>query len=118
MGLEGWININPRHAFNAPHAHAGYGWSGCYYVQQPTVQEGRSGEIEFLDPRSGVDGWPMTNGELTMTKFRIRPDAGSLLIVISAPLGLPQRAGRGAHLDRLQLPVPVSSERSFLDCGR
>jgi uncharacterized protein (TIGR02466 family) len=80
MGLEGWININPRHAFNAPHAHAGYGWSGCYYVQQPTVQEGRSGEIEFLDPRSGVDGWPMTNGELTMTKFRIRPDAGSLLI--------------------------------------
>jgi uncharacterized protein (TIGR02466 family) len=78
--LEGWINVNPRSAFNAPHTHPNFAWSGCYYVNQPVVEDGRSGAIEFLDPRAGIGGWPMTKSELTRTKVTMRPKPGTLLI--------------------------------------
>src|SRR5215213_2972387 len=32
---EGWINVSPTHAMNAPHDHAGAFWSGCYYIEVP-----------------------------------------------------------------------------------
>jgi uncharacterized protein (TIGR02466 family) len=78
--VEGWININGKGAFNTPHTHPHYVWSGCYYVRQPDVQEGRSGSIEFIDPRTGMDGWNPGKGTLTRAKFRTRPAAGTLLV--------------------------------------
>jgi uncharacterized protein (TIGR02466 family) len=50
---EGWVNISPQHAFNAPHDHPGFTWSGVYYVKVPEAK-GRSGRIEFLDPRTNI----------------------------------------------------------------
>ena len=32
---DGWVNINPTGAMNAPHDHPGAFWSGVYYVQVP-----------------------------------------------------------------------------------
>ena len=45
---QGWVNVNPPGAFNAPHDHSGFALSGVYYISVPP--EGRSGAIEFLDP--------------------------------------------------------------------
>ena len=55
---EGWVNINPQWGFNAPHDHPGYTWSLVYYVKVPddgaNNVTGKSGRIEFLDPRTNV----------------------------------------------------------------
>ena len=55
---EGWVNINPQWAYNAPHDHPGYTWSLVYYVKVPEDGDknvtGKSGRIEFLDPRTNV----------------------------------------------------------------
>ena len=80
MQVMGWININGTGAFNTPHAHEGFRWSGCYYVNQPKVAEGRSGYIEFLDPRSGIQAWPVKGASFGNTKVALRPSAGSLLL--------------------------------------
>src|SRR4051794_15102044 len=48
---EGWINVSPTHAMNAPHDHPGVFWSGCYYIHVPTLgddQDKLSGAIEFI----------------------------------------------------------------------
>ena len=37
---QGWINVNPPGAFNAPHDHSGFALSGVYYASVPP--EGRS----------------------------------------------------------------------------
>ena len=80
LQVMGWINVNGTGAFNTPHAHEGFRWSGCYYVNQPEVDEGRSGYIEFLDPRSGIQGWPVKGASFGNTKVALRPSAGSLLL--------------------------------------
>lgn len=80
MRAEGWINVNRQGAFNTPHNHTGYEWSGSYYVYQPPVSDGRSGMIEFLDPRAGVSGWPGRKVDWRSAKFTLRPSAGTLLI--------------------------------------
>src|SRR5687767_6885808 len=33
---EGWINSSPTRAYNSPHDHAGFLWSGVYYVFMPS----------------------------------------------------------------------------------
>jgi len=40
---EGWINVNGPGAYNAPHEHPGWTFSGTYYVSMPTMSEGRGG---------------------------------------------------------------------------
>lgn len=65
MNCDGWVNINPKHAFNGPHDHPGCFWSGVYYVNTPgsegIPEQGagpeirrKDGAIEFLDPRTNV----------------------------------------------------------------
>lgn len=77
---EGWVNVNGKGAFNTPHAHGNYLWSGCYYVQTPPVSSQRSGMLEFIDPRH-VNG---ISSELLppvfSSKFQVRPRSGLLLI--------------------------------------
>jgi uncharacterized protein (TIGR02466 family) len=82
LKCEGWININPKGGYNVPHDHAGYLWSGTYYVRVPRVENSRSGNIEFLDPRSNVSANAQTTFQ---TKYRISPRNG-LLIVFPAYL--------------------------------
>ena len=80
MQMEGWININQKGAYNTPHDHPGYVWSGCYYVNQPAVNQGRSGMIEFLDPRITARDMAILEAAPFAPKFKLRPEAGTLLV--------------------------------------
>lgn len=79
---EAWANINGPSAFNAPHDHAGFHWSGVYYVRVPDAgsAESRSGNLELLDPRSCIAGHclPATPG--FAPKLRIIPKPGVLIV--------------------------------------
>jgi uncharacterized protein (TIGR02466 family) len=77
---EGWVNVNGKGAFNTPHNHVGYHWSGCYYVHVPAASSKSSGVIEFLDPR-GTTGMPADlKAPAFAPKFQVRPKSGLLLI--------------------------------------
>lgn len=80
IGISGWMNINGRGAYNAPHTHPGNLWSGVYYVSQPETEDGRSGMIEFLDPRSDLPNWRILKIDTFRPKRRIRPSAGEILM--------------------------------------
>lgn len=66
---EGWVNINPQWGYNAPHDHPGYTWSLVYYVKVPKDDEhnvtGKSGRIEFLDPRTNIAAMSMELSKLS-----------------------------------------------------
>jgi uncharacterized protein (TIGR02466 family) len=79
---EGWVNVSPTHAMNAPHDHPGSFWSGTYYVQVPDAdgEDRRAGAIEFLDPRGSIGANANFETAFTRSKFTARPAAGSCLI--------------------------------------
>jgi uncharacterized protein (TIGR02466 family) len=78
--VNGWVNVNPTGAYNTPHDHGGYSWSGCYYVQVPHSDTGRSGMIEFLDPRTNMSSHQFGSLQLFGSKALRRPQAGSFLL--------------------------------------
>lgn len=80
---DGWINVNPRGGYNAPHDHMGAFWSGCYYVHVPD-DEGDAGAIEFLSPHKPLPNLGMIKGPLTADKLRFRPKPGTALIFPSS----------------------------------
>ena len=80
LKLFGWMNANPPGGFNAPHTHPGAHWSGVYYVSQPEVEEGNSGMIEFMDPRSDLPNWRILQARTFSAKKKIRPEAGDLIL--------------------------------------
>ena len=80
LTMTGWININPKGGYNAPHDHAGCQWSGCYYVKQPSVEEGSSGLIEFLDPRSDLGNFRGLASPWFKKQKAYRPKAGEMII--------------------------------------
>lgn len=80
MKLFGWMNSNPPGGYNAPHTHPGAHWSGVYYVTQPDVEDGRSGMIEFLDPRSDLPNWRLLDAPAFQLKKTLRPMPGDLLL--------------------------------------
>ena len=80
---EGWINVSPTHAMNAPHDHPGPFWSGVYYVKVPLPADGDdkySGAIEFIDPRGSIGTTANIGTNFTRPKFTIRPAAGTCLL--------------------------------------
>ncbi len=80
LKISGWMNMNPPGGFNAPHTHPGAHWSGVYYVNQPAVEEGTSGMIEFLDPRSDLPNWRLLRAKAFRLKRKIRPEAGEIVM--------------------------------------
>lgn len=80
LKLFGWMNANPPGGFNAPHTHPGAHWSGVYYVAQPEVEEGASGMIEFLDPRSDLPNWRLLGASAFQLKKKIRPMPGEMVL--------------------------------------
>jgi len=76
---EGWVNVNPRGAYNSPHDHPGAFWSGTYYVQVP-AGERDAGTIEFIAPRQPLRSGGTVRGDLTADKARVRPTAGTVLL--------------------------------------
>ena len=75
---QGWVNINPPGAFNAPHDHSGFALSGVYYASVPP--EGRGGAIEFLDPRANANAYTIEGAASFHRKFVINPKSGNLLV--------------------------------------
>lgn len=80
LKLFAWMNANPTGGYNAPHTHPGAHWSGVYYVAQPDVEEGSSGMIEFLDPRSDLQHWKILGAGAFQTKKSFRPSVGELIL--------------------------------------
>lgn len=79
MHVEGWVNVNPKGAFNTPHDHPGFVLSGCYYVQVPE-SEGRGGMIEFLDPRNNISVYGLPSEAVFSNKIKRKPKAGIFYI--------------------------------------
>lgn len=80
LKLFAWMNVSPAGGFNAPHTHPGAHWSGVYYVAQPEVEEGNSGMIEFLDPRSDLPNWRILKAPAFRLKKKLRPMPGDLIL--------------------------------------
>lgn len=80
LKLFAWMNANPVSGYNAPHTHPGAQWSGVYYVSQPEVEEGNSGMIEFLDPRSDLPNWRILNAPAFKLKKKLRPMPGDMIL--------------------------------------
>jgi uncharacterized protein (TIGR02466 family) len=80
LKLFAWMNANPGGGYNAPHTHPGAHWSGVYYVAQPEIEEGSSGMIEFLDPRSDLQHWKILGASAFRPKLTFRPSVGELIL--------------------------------------
>ena len=80
LKLFAWMNANPTGGFNAPHSHPGAHWSGVYYVSQPDVEDGTSGMIEFLDPRTDLPHWRILQAPAFRLKKKIRPQPGEMIL--------------------------------------
>jgi uncharacterized protein (TIGR02466 family) len=80
MKLFGWMNVNPKDGYNAPHTHPGAHWSGVYYIAQPDTDDGSSGMIEFVAPRVDLPHWEILQTSAFRLKKRIRPTAGEIIL--------------------------------------
>lgn len=79
--MQGWVNVNPRGAYNTPHSHPDHEWSGSYYVKVPETPPGsRSGCIEFIDPRGPIHQMDGLSSSHFVPKIRKMPRAGTMLI--------------------------------------
>ncbi len=81
MNIVAWANLLYRGGYNMVHDHAGYAWSGVYYVDLGSSDEGAkySGIIEFLDPRAGVSSLHLP-GDPFRQRIRISGEVGQMLI--------------------------------------
>jgi uncharacterized protein (TIGR02466 family) len=80
---EGWVNLSPTYALNAPHDHPGSFWSGTYYIKVPPPADPTdkySGAIEFIDPRGALGTNARMETPFTRSKFTVRPAAGTCLL--------------------------------------
>jgi uncharacterized protein (TIGR02466 family) len=80
LQVEGWININGQGGYNTPHSHAGWAWSGTYYVSVPARTQGRSGLLEFLDPRAGIAVISVEGAACFAPKIRVEPKPGEMVV--------------------------------------
>jgi len=77
---EGWTNVSEKGAFNTPHAHGEFLWSGVYYVSMPETTVPKSGMLEFIDPRRGAAVGGNLRPAIFSPKFQIKPRSGLMLI--------------------------------------
>lgn len=78
---EAWANVARRGDYNKPHVHPNSNISGVYYVDCGDAPDNHpnSGVIEFLDPRQRP-GMFETEGTVPFDAYRVRPQAGLLLL--------------------------------------
>ena len=72
--------MNSTHAYNSPHRHSGYIWSGTYYVNVPEGDNRQSGAIEFADPRYIDKNNRLPNSPLFKDNLHFKPTSGSMVI--------------------------------------
>ncbi len=80
--INGWINVNPQHAYNVPHDHPGSFWSGAYYVAIASgdLSEQPGGSISFLDSRCAPAGQPLIKAPMLKGSHSLQPAPGALLL--------------------------------------
>ena len=90
--MEGWINVNPPGAFNAPHTHPSFALSGTYYVSIPPesvsiapdsasiAPDARSGVFEFLDPRVNAASLSIEGATCFDPGVFVKPKEGLMII--------------------------------------
>jgi uncharacterized protein (TIGR02466 family) len=80
--LQGWINVNPSSAYNAPHDHPGAFWAGAYYVANAAAEEDdeAGGAISFIDTRCAPAGQSLVKAPMFAGKHNLRPAPGTLLL--------------------------------------
>lgn len=68
-----WANIYPTGAYRVVHDHAGYSWSGCYYVAGQN-QDARIGELVVVNP--------VPQGQLSWQPQQVSllPEPGELIL--------------------------------------
>lgn len=78
---DAWANVMRDRGYNRIHNHAGCSWSGVYYVAlgERDASVPGNGQIEFVDPRLGVDAVALP-GEPFGGTFTVDPEAGLMLI--------------------------------------
>jgi uncharacterized protein (TIGR02466 family) len=81
LSISAWASICHAGSYHAPHSHPDSAWSGVYYVDPGAgnADQGLSGVLEFLDPRSGVEA-VTAPGDPYGNPLRVWPQAGLLLI--------------------------------------
>jgi uncharacterized protein (TIGR02466 family) len=84
LQLEGWANVNPRHAYNQIHTHERFDLSGVYYVKVPERSKTDSGVIQFLNP--SYRGGPYSDlfNAMHPQAFIVRPREGQMIVFPSA----------------------------------
>jgi len=80
LKMFAWMNSNPPGGMNAPHTHPGAHWSGVYYVSQPRIETGKSGKIEFLNPRTDLPNWRILKAPAFSAKKSLRPESGEMIL--------------------------------------
>ena len=83
--MEGWINVNPPGAFNAPHTHPGSALSGTYYVSIPPdsasiAPDAKSGTFEFIDPRVNAGSLSIEGATCFDPGVFVKPKEGLMII--------------------------------------
>jgi uncharacterized protein (TIGR02466 family) len=80
--LNAWANLNRRGDYNIVHTHPACVWSGVYYVETadpPTAEHPKSGVIEFIDPRAGVEMVAVPGMPFSQTKSAA-PNSGDIIV--------------------------------------
>jgi len=79
--LLGWVNVSEMGDYNNVHIHPNCVWSGVYYVEVGTPSDKRpfSGQIYFLDPRSG-SGYQIAPFNVFGNCKSIKPQNGQMLM--------------------------------------
>jgi uncharacterized protein (TIGR02466 family) len=80
LQTEGWINVSGRGAYNSPHDHPAFAWSGVYYVSIPAASKPDSGAIEFVDPRTNARVPTIAGASCFLDTFKLQPVAGLMMI--------------------------------------
>jgi uncharacterized protein (TIGR02466 family) len=83
LQMEGWINVNPPGAFNAPHTHPSFALSGTYYVKIPSesiAPDANSGVFEFLDPRVNAASLSIEGATCFDPGVTVKPKDGLMII--------------------------------------
>ena len=102
---QGWINVNPPGAFNAPHDHSGFALSGVYYASVPP--EGQQRRDRVPRPARQRQRLHDRRRRLLQSQVHHQPETGksSGVPVLSDALGAAERGFDGPGHGRLQHPL-------------
>jgi uncharacterized protein (TIGR02466 family) len=85
MRAEGWVNINPPHAYNNIHTHNQFDLSGVYFVKVPEPSHEDSGALQFLNPGYRTGPFSELFEKMNPAHFTVRPVEG-MMVIFPSPM--------------------------------